>query len=252
MRTFLTLVRRELGAFFVSLTGYVIIASVLWLVGLSFTDMLAKLNDDPQGVLEPLTELFYRTFFFWLILLLTAPVITMRSFAFEKWSGTYETLMTTPVSDWQVVLAKFTGTLLFYVLTWLPLFGCIAVVRYLTGEPTVLDPWTTASTFFGIVMVGCLYMSMGCFASALTRSQIIAAMNSFVIGLGLIILSLRSLVPAPSTDWAARVFSYISLSQHMEDFVRGFVDTRQIVFYLSLTLFFLFLTLKVVEGRRWK
>src|SRR5206468_2805877 len=193
MWTFLTLVRRELGAFFVSLTGYVIIASVLWLVGLSFTDMLAKLNDDPQGVLEPLTELFYRTFFFWLILLLTAPVITMRSFAFEKWSGTYETLMTTPVSDWQVVLAKFTGTLLFYVLTWLPLFGCIAVVRYLTREPTLLDPWTTASTFSGIVMVGCLYMSIGCFASALTRSQIIAAMNSYVMVLGLFLLSLRSL-----------------------------------------------------------
>ncbi|HYT60990.1 MAG TPA: ABC transporter permease [Haliangiales bacterium] len=252
MRVYLTLVRRELGAFFVSLTGYVIIASVLLLLGLCFTDMLAKLNDDPQGVLEPMTELFYSTWYFWLILLLTAPVITMRSFAFEKWSGTFETLMTTPVSDWQVVLAKFTGTLLFYVLTWLPLFGCIAVVRYLTREPTLLDPWTTASTFFGIVMIGCLYMSMGCFASALTRSQIMAAMISFVIGLGLFILSLRRLVPAPSADWAARVFSYISLSEHMEDFVRGFVDTRHVVFYLSLMLFFLFLTLKVVESRRWK
>src|SRR5205823_9260793 len=145
---------------------------------------------------------------------------------------------TTPVSDWQVVLAKFTGTLLFYILAWLPLFGCIAVVRYFTLEPTILDPWTTASTFFGIVLFGCLYISMGCFASALTRSQIIAAMNSFVIGLGLFLLSLRRLVPAPSTDWAARLFAYISLSQHMEDSVRGFVDTRQIVFYLILTLVF--------------
>ncbi len=252
MRTFLTLVRRELGAFFVSLTGYVIIASVLLLLGFSFTDMLAKLNDDTKGAVAPLTELFYNTFYFWLILLLTAPVITMRSFAFEKWSGTYETLMTTPVSDRQVVLAKFTGTLLFYMLTWLPLFGCIAVVRYLTREPTVLDPWTTASTFFGIMLIGCLYMSIGCFASSLTRSQIIAAMNSFVIGLGLFVLSLRSLVPTPSADWAAKVFSYISLSEHMEDFVRGFVDTRHIVFYLSLTVVFLFLTLKAVESRRWK
>jgi len=252
MRTFLTLVRRELGAFFVSLTGYTIIASVLLLLGFSFTDMLEKLNNDRTGVVAPLTELFYSTFYFWLILLLTAPVITMRSFAFEKWSGTYETLMTTPVSDWQVVLAKFTGTLLFYVLTWLPLFGCIAVVRYFTGEPSLLDPWTSASTFLGIVLIGSLYMSIGCFASALTRSQILAAMNSFVLGLGLFILSLRSLVPAPSTDWAAKVFSYISLSEHMEDFARGFVDTRHIVFYLSWTLVFLFLTLKVVESRRWK
>lgn len=252
MRAYFTLVRRELGTFFVSMTGYAIIASVLLLLGFSFTDMLAKLNDDPHGAQAPMTELFYSTFYFWLILLLTAPVITMRSFAFEKWSGTYETLMTTPVSDWQVVLAKFTGTLLFYILAWLPLFGCIAVVRYFTLEPTIVDPWTTASTFFGIVLFGCLYISMGCFASALTRSQIIAAMNSFVIGLGLFLLSLRRLVPAPPADWAAKVFSYISLSEHMEDFARGFVDTRHVVFYVSLTVFFLFLTLKVVESRRWK
>src|SRR5438876_5623880 len=252
MRAYLTLVRRELGTFFVSMTGYAIIASVLLLLGFSFTDMLAKLNDDPHGAQAPMTEWFYSTLYFWLILLLTAPVITMRSFAFEKWSGTYETLMTTPVSDLQVVLAKFTGTLLFYILSWLPLFGCIVVVRYFTREPTLLDPWTLASTFFGITLIGCLYMSMGCFASALTRSQIIAAMNSFVIGLGLFVLSLRSLVPAPAADWAAKVFSYISLSEHMEDFARGFVDTRPIVFYLSLTLVFLFLTLKAVESRRWK
>jgi len=252
MRAYLTLVRRELGGFFVSLTGYAVIASVLLLLGLSFTGMLSALNDDPHGLVAPLTEVFYRTYYFWWILVFIAPVITMRSFAFEKWSGTYETLMTTPVSDLQVVLAKFTGTLLFYILSWLPLFGCIAVVRYFTREPTLLDPWTLASTFFGITLIGCLYMSMGCFASALTRSQIIAAMNSFVLGLGLFILSLRSLVPAPSADWAAKVFSYISLGEHMEDFVGGFVDTRHIVFYLSLTFFFLFLTLKVVESRRWK
>ena len=249
MRAYLTLVRRELGAFFVSLTGYVIIASVLLLLGISFTGILDALNDSPTDV--PLTELFYRSYYFWIILLLTAPVMTMRSFAFEKGSGTYETLMTTPVSDLQVVLAKFTGTLMFYILTWLPVFGCIAVVRYFIGEAKVLEPWTTASTFLGFVLMGCLYMSMGCFASALTRSQIIAAMNSLVMGLGLFLLSLRSLVPMPPSDWAAKLFAYLSLSEHLEDFSRGFVDTRHLVFYASLTIFFLFLTLKVVESRRW-
>jgi len=99
--------------------------------------------------------------------------------------------------------------------------------------------------------MGCLYMSMGCFASALTRSQIIAAMNSLVMGLGLFLLSLRNLVPAPPSDWAAKVVSYVSLVEPLEDFARGFVDTRHLVFYASLTIFFLFLTLKVVESRRW-
>jgi gliding motility-associated transport system permease protein len=250
MQAYFTLVRRELGTFFVSMTGYAIIASVLLLLGFSFYDMLYKLNGSASDA--PLTELFYSTFYFWLILLLTAPVITMRSFAFEKMSGTYETLMTAPVGDWQVVLAKFTGTLLFYILTWLPLLACVGAVRYFTREPTIFDPWTTGSTFLGIVLIGCLYMSLGCFASALTRSQIIAAMNSFVLGLGLFLLSLRGLMPAPPKDWAAQVFAYISLSAHMEDFARGFIDTRHVIFYLSLTAFFLFLTLKVVESRRWK
>jgi ABC-2 type transport system permease protein len=250
MQAFVTLVRRELGGFFFSMSGYAIIASVLLLLGFSFTDLLVKLNATSTS--DPLTELFYRSLYFWLILLLTPPVITMRAFALEKASGTYETLMTAPVSDVQVVLAKFTGTLLFFLLTWLPLLGCILIVRSYTHEPTLSDWRALASTYLGVALIGCLYMSMGCFASALTRSQILAAMNSFVFGLTLFILSLRSLMPAPTTDWASRAFNYISLSEHMGDFTRGIVDTRPVVFYLSLTVFFLYLTLKVVESRRWK
>lgn len=250
MQAYWTLVQRELGGYFASWTGYVIIASVLLLLGFSFNDMLVKLNTTPMHI--PLTELFYSTLYFWLILLLTAPVITMRSFAFEKFSGTYETLMTAPVSDLEVVLAKFTGALTFYLLTWLPLIGCIAVIRYYTGEPTLLDVRTTLTTYLGILLIGSLYMSLGCFASALTRSQIIAAMNAFVLGLTLFVLGLRAVVPAPETDWAAQVFAHIALSEHMEAFVRGIIDTRYVVFYVTMTSFFLFLTLKVVEARRWK
>ena len=117
MRVYLTLVRRELGSYFASLTGYLIIAAVLLLLGLGFVDMLAKLNADPTHA--TVTEMFFVTFCFWIILLLTAPVMTMRTFALEKFSGTYETLMTAPVGDLAVVLAKFTGALLFYMLTWL-------------------------------------------------------------------------------------------------------------------------------------
>src|ERR1044071_2338959 len=115
MHVYLTLLRRELGSYFMSLTGYVVIASVLLLVGVSLVDVLAKLNANPTEL--PLTEFFYITLYFWMVLLLTAPVITMRSFALEKFSGTYETLMTAPVSDLQVVLAKFSGALVFFLIT---------------------------------------------------------------------------------------------------------------------------------------
>jgi len=77
-------------------------------------------------------------------------------------------------------------------------------------------------------------------------------MNGFVLGLGLYLLSLRSMDPTPPTEWAGKVFSYISLNEHLGDFARGVIDTRHVVFYLSATAFFLFLTHKVVESRRWK
>ncbi len=250
MQAYVTLVRRELGCYLLSLNGYVIIASVLLLLGLGFVDMLVKLNGEPADA--PLTEWFFRSVYFWLILLMTTPVITMRSFAQEKASGTYETLMTAPVSDLQVVLAKFTGTLVFYWLTWLPLLGCMVILRYYTGESVLLEPRQAASTYLGLTLVGSLYMAMGCFASALTRSQILAAIVSFVLGLTLFIIGLRSLVATPANDWTDRFFAYLSLIEHVEEFSRGVVDTRYLVFYGSLTFFFLFLTLKVVESRRWK
>lgn len=250
MQAYLTLVRRELGCYLLSLNGYVIIASVLLLLGLGFVDMLVKLNGEWAD--SPLTEWFFRSLYFWLILLMTTPVITMRSFAQEKASGTYETLMTAPVSDLEVVLAKFTGALVFYWLTWLPLLGCIVILRYYTGESVLLDPRQAASTYLGLTLVGSLYMAMGCFASALTRSQILAAIMSFVLGLALFIVGLRSLVASPANDWTDRFFAYLSLIEHVEEFSRGIVDTRYLVFYGSLTVFFLFLTLKVVESRRWK
>ena len=129
MRAYWTLTRRELAGFLLSLSGYVIIAAAVFLMGYSFVVILDNLQQKTTPM--PVTELFTESF--WLILLLTTPVITMRLFAQEKFSGTFETLMTTPVSDLQVVAAKFTAALLFYVLMWLPLLGCLLVVRYYTS-----------------------------------------------------------------------------------------------------------------------
>lgn len=250
MQAYLSLVRRELGGYFASLTGYLIIGAVLFLIGFSFTELLERLNQEPMFV--PVTELFYQSWFFWLILLLASPLITMRSFALERSSGTFETLMTTPVSDTQVVLAKFTSALVFHLLLWLPLLACVLVVRYYSNDTSAFGVGVLVSTYLGILLVGGLYMAMGCFASALTRSQMIAAMLAFVFGVALFLTSFRSLFGPPQTGWSVDVFTYVSMIEHMQDFVRGVVDTRYVVFYLSLTSFFLYLTLKVVESRHWK
>jgi ABC-2 type transport system permease protein len=250
MQKYWTLVRRELGAVFASWTGYIIIAGVVFLLGFSFSSLLNSLNSQPTPV--PLTQLFYETLYFWLVLLVVSPLITMRSFALEKSSGTYETLMTTPVGDAQVVLAKFSGALLFYLIIWLPLLACVLIVRYYSNDPTAFDPGTVISTFFGIFLLGSLYMSMGIFASALTRSQIIAAMTSFAVGITLFMLSFLSSTVPSQTGWQAKLVAYVALTEYMRDFANGVVDSRPVVLSLTLTIFFLVLTWKSVESRRWR
>jgi ABC-2 type transport system permease protein len=250
MQAYLTLVRRELGHSFLSWTGYVVISAVVFLLGLCFVNLLTALNNSDTE--QPLLEMFYSTYYFWLILLLATPLTTMRSFALEKSSGTFETLMTTPVSDKQVVFAKFTGGLLFYVLMWLPLALCIFIVRKFSNDPSILDAGSIGSMALGILLLGCLYVSLGIFASSLTRNQIIAAMISFVLGISLFLLSFLSYAFATETSSTSKLFSQLSLIEHMRDFARGIVDTRAVIFDLTLTALFLFLTHRSVESRRWK
>ena len=132
MRIFGVLLRRELTAFFFSVTGYIIVAAVTLLIGLSFVVLITNLGTDPSPM--PVTEMFYRTYFFWLIVLLAAPIITMRLFALEKSTGTFETLMTAPVDDFQVVTAKFTAAIIFYIVMWLPMAACLFIVRHFTSQ----------------------------------------------------------------------------------------------------------------------
>jgi ABC-2 type transport system permease protein len=250
MQVYLTLTRRELAGFFVSITGYLIIAAVIFLMGQSFVDLLVLLQRESTPA--PVTRLFFSTQYFWLILLLATPVITMRLFAQEKYSGTFETLMTTPVSDLQVVLAKFSAAMIFYTLMWLPSLASMLILRRFISNPEAVDVGMVISTYIGIILLGGLFMSLGCFASALTRNQMIAAMISLTLGFSLFLLSYLPGHLTVSDGWAASVISYVGLFDHLNDFARGLVDSRHVVFYLSTTFLFLFLTLRVVESRRWK
>lgn len=250
MSVYLTLTRRELSAFFLSLSGYVTMAGVVLLMGLSFWGALVPL----QGAVtdRPVTQLFYATPYFWFVMLLAGPVITMRLFALEKFTGTFETLMTTPVGDLQVVLAKFTAAMIFYLLMWVPsLAGMLALRQYITNAEA-FDPGLLGSTFLGIFLLGGLFISLGCFASAMTRNQITAAMISCALGFSLFLASVLADSARAPAGWLGDVLSQVAMIDHMNDFARGIVDTRHIVFYVTLTFLFLFLTLRVVESRRWK
>jgi ABC-2 type transport system permease protein len=251
MQAFFALARRELAGFLLSMSGYAVMAAALFQMGLSFVILLARFNDgDPTPL--PITELFFSTQFFWFILLLIPPIITMRLFAREKATGTYETLMTTPVGDGQIVLAKFSAALLFYVVVWLPLIACIFIVRHYANDAAPLDFGAIGGSFAGVTLMGALFISVGCLSSALTNSQVTAAITSFGLGLSLFIVSFLSDRLPMSRDWAVQALNYVAMNAHMEDFSRGVIDTRCLVYYTSATVFFLCLTHRVVESRRWR
>jgi len=253
MRIFLTLTRRELATFFVSLTGYVIIAAVTLLIGSSFVMLIKNMGSDP--FLMPVTELFFNSQLFWIVVILIAPVITMRLFALEKASGTFETLMTTPVSDLGVVAAKFVASLIFYMVMWLPTFACLFIVAHFTNQASALDKGMVCGMYLGIFLSGGMFLSIGCLTSSLSRSQVTAAMMSLAVGVILLIvayLAYAQVIPVTGRWQAESILYYFNLFRQMEDFTLGVVDTRTVIFYVSVTLFFLFLTLRVVESRRWR
>jgi ABC-2 type transport system permease protein len=249
MRIFWVLLRRELSSFFFSMTGYVIIAAVTLIIGSSFVMLIRNMGSDPFAM--PVTELFFNSLMYWLLVVLIAPVITMRLFALEKAAGTFETLMTTPVGDLQVVAAKFSAAVIFYMLAWLPTLAGLVIVQRFTHQPK-LDAGLVGGMYLGILLSGSLFLAIGCLASSLTRSQMVASVVSLAVGIVLFILAyMAQVVPATVTQQAGLLF-YFNLFKQMEDFTRGAVDTRAVIFYVSATFLFLFLTLRVVESRRWK
>jgi len=250
MQAYLTLTRRELASFFLSISGYVIISGLALLVGLDFVTLLNSVGSDPVAM--PITQLFFNNWLLWILIALTAPVITMRLFALEKASGTFETLTTTPVGEMQIVAAKFTAAVIFFAVMWLPTLAYLFVVQHFANQPGSLETGTLCTMYLGLFLVGCFILSIGCFASALTRSQVMAGMLTLVAGFALLTLNwLAQNVPMDGR-WQVQVLSFFNLSQQMLDFTRGILDTRVIIFYLSVTFFFLFLTLRVIESRRWK
>ncbi len=251
IQEYCTLTRRELGSYFLSITGYIILAAATFVLGWSFVVLMEKLGTTPTPM--PLTEMFYVTDFFWLILLLGPPVITMRLFALEKFSGTFETLMTAPVSDLQVVLSKFSAGFIFYLVLWLPLVACILAVRHFANDSNSLDLGALGTTFLGIGLLGSVLVAVGCCASALTRNQAVAAIISLAFGVTVYLLAVLASGQLSDTgSWKDRALGCFALFEQMHDFSRGVVDTRPVVFLVSVTLFFLFLNLRIVESRRWK
>jgi len=177
-------------------------------------------------------------------------VLTMRLFAEEKRSGTIEMLMTAPVSDTAVVLAKYFGALSFYVVIWAPTVLYVVILRGFSPMSTPPDLGPIAASYLGALLIGAFYLAVGLVCSALTRNQIVAAIICFAALCALFFVGFIAFISR--VDTVRDVATYFCSLAHMRDFVRGSVDSRPVVFYLSGTALMLFLAVKLVESRKWK
>ena len=248
MRAFLTLWRRELEAYFLSPIAYVMTIFFLVIMGFSFWMLVSVMAQGPAGV-TVMQELF-GSFFFWIAMLIVVPVLTMRLFAEEKRSGTIESLMTAPVTDTAVVLAKYAGAFGFFIVMWLPTIAYAYILKAFSPLSAPVDLGPMAGGYLGAFLLGSFYISVGLFASSLTNNQIVAAITSFAIICmaffgGFLTFFARS-------EGLRSVAAYFSSVSHMLDFSRGAVDTRPIVLCISATALMLFATVKVIESRKWK
>jgi ABC-2 type transport system permease protein len=180
-----------------------------------------------------------------IIILFVLPMITMRSYAEEKRSGTIELLLTAPLTDVQIVLGKFLGAMGLYATMLAVTLVHIGVLFWL-GEPEWLP---VVTGYLGLLLMGGCFVAVGLLASSLTRNQIVAAVITFTIFLLLWVIDWIASFTGPTTQ---AVLTYLSLTGHLEDFTLGILDTRHVVYYLSVIALGLFLTVRSVDTERWR
>jgi len=250
------IVAKELRSYFVSPVVYVVAAVFLLIFGI--LSYLAVVNAGAQAVRMMqiqgaaaqinLNDLVFRPTFYSIaiVLLLVLPLLTMRLFAEERKLRTFELLMTSPIGINEMVVGKFLGAFAVY-LGLLLLSGLVPLILALYSS---FDWHPVLTGYLGLALLGALFIATGVLASALTENQIVAAFVSF--GLLLLVWLLGGVGSVLGDSPAGAVLSYLSFIEHYDRLVRGLVDTKDLVYYLSGLVLMLFLAHRVVESQRWK
>jgi ABC-2 type transport system permease protein len=250
MRKFYTLLTREIRSYFYSPIAYIVLVFFLLLSGVDFYLQISFMNQRPMQV--SVEEMFFNSGLFWFAFVLIFPLITMRLFAEEFKMGTIEPLMTAPVRDSQVVLAKFFGAVFFYLVLWVPTAIYFFLFEKISHQAAANSTGAYWGAYFMLLLIGFFYISIGCLASVVTKNQIIAAVISFCAVTLLFFLGLVQVVMLDLTSTTRDLLGYFSAIEHMGTFSRGIIDTRPIVFYLSMTILMLTLTHYAFQSRKWR
>lgn len=243
----LVLARRELAGYFFSPLAYVVGAVFLVFCGSVFFFGLRPLAAI-DAIFKPGSPSSLRSLFEVMAWAMTAvaPLLTMRLISEEFNTGTIETLMTAPVTDTEVILGKFLGVMVFY-LAMLATTVAYLVLLLIYGGP---DTGVAVSGYIGMVLLGAAFLSVGVFASTLTRLQVVAGIVAIAILAGSVAIAYLLTIFGP--EGVNYVASRLNAMTYFKDFARGVFDTRGAVFFISVTCLFLFLSVKSLESRRWR
>lgn len=258
MRNFLLVMNKELKSYFYSPIAYVVITIFLAVTGYLFYNNMASFSTisfqaqaNPmlakQSNMLNITENVVRPLFglISMVMLMMMPLLTMRLFAEEKKAGTLELLLTYPVTDAQVLLGKFFACLtVFATMLLLSLTYPLFIAAY--GRPEI-GPIVTG--YIGLFLMGAAFISLGIFASSMTENQIIAATVAFGALIFFWMISFSTAYVGPTLAW---ILTYLAMTEHLESFAKGVLDSGDLIYYINFTALFLFLTLRVLESKKWR
>lgn len=255
MSNILAIAHKELKAYFASPIAYIVIGFFALVFGYFYYALLVFFQRQSMQLLgisggqAPMNvnDQLIRPVFLnaEVILLFVLPMITMRTYSEEKRSGTIELLLTSPVTDFHIIMGKFLGAFTLYGAMLAVTFLHIALL-FAYGNPE-WRPVVTA--YFGLLLMGGCFISVGLLISSLTKNQVVAGMVTFTVFLMLWVINWIASFTGPTTQ---EVLNYLSITDHLDDFTRGILDTKHLVYYVSFIAFGLFLTARSVDTERWK
>jgi ABC-2 type transport system permease protein len=254
MGNILAIANKEWRSYFASPIGYIVLGLFSLLYGYFFYVFLlyfarASLQsggfgaNQPMNINQDMIRLLMQNVT--ILVLFIMPMVTMRTYAEEKRSGTIELLLTSPLTDFQIVMGKFLGALALWVAALAVSLVHIALL-FVYGSPE----WKPIlSGYLGLLLFGGSIISVGLFISSLTKNQIVAGVATFAVVLFMWMINWVGTYGGPTFE---RVAEYLSVIQHFDDFSKGIIDTTHLVYYLSFITFGLFLTAKAVDSERWR
>jgi ABC-2 type transport system permease protein len=254
MNNIMAIAHKELKSYFASPIAYIVIGVFALLFGYFFYALLVYFDRQSMQMMglggspaANVNEQMIRPVFLnaSVILLFTLPAITMRTYSEEKRSGTIELLLTAPVTDFEIIMGKFLGALGLYA-AMLAVTVIHMALLFAFGKPE----WVPiATSYLGMLLLGGCFISVGLLISSLTKNQIVATIVTFAVFLMLWVINWIGSFTGPRTQ---EVLNYLSITDHLDDFTKGIIDTKHLVYYLSFIAFGLFLTMRSVDTERWR